>query len=157
MCPVPQGRAAQIMLTAHAKFTSGASQQPDSRSEAFGPFFPAEGSIWINQPKFVRLHGSVKREGGFGYSRRQGRKPCTRDSPLCHPPGPSCWSPAVHPSSLCVLSGPQVPCKPPSIPCRVSARGSTSGMETSLVHVLGSGESRVFLCHCLAHTVLMHL
>lgn len=68
-CPTRRGSTDNTHST--CKFTSGVYQQPAARSGGFGPYFPTKGSIWIKQPKFVRLHVSVKRKGGFGDSRSQ--------------------------------------------------------------------------------------
>lgn len=68
--PCPTGKGSTENAHSTCKLTSGASQMLDQKVLAL--FSPTKGSIWINQPKFVKLHVKVKQEGGFGHSRRQG-------------------------------------------------------------------------------------
>lgn len=111
-------------------------------------FFSTEGGIWINQPKFVRLYVCVKKEGGFGTAEG---KVISHVQEIPHFVAHQTQS-AGHLQSIPALRVSSRSSQTSLHPLQL-AQGSTSSVETSLVHGLDSGQSTALLCHCLVLTV----
>lgn len=100
----------------------------------------------------MRLYVNLKRGGGFGHSRRQSHNVQEIPQFVTHQPKLLVtWSPSQLP--VCPLRGTGF-LQSSLHPLQGVSWGSSSSVETSLVHVLDSGQSTVFLSHCLAHVVL---